>query len=145
MQALTKEQIQAIIKSEVAFINMVFGDPNCEDRIKKGIKNNEFPYVELYSEVDHDARTRYVLSLEVRDDLNVWGYPEAIAVDATSGTLCGSCWAEYGRNIDDGTFGEEVQNFLTKVMDWINNNIEYVESEAIFSKAEEQAFTLLGY
>ena len=145
MQALTNEQIKAIIRGEILFIHDVFYE--CEEIVNEAIESGVFPKKILIKEVNHKEKTQYILSLEVRNDLNEQKYPEVVMVEATSGTLCGSAWARYDirmEYLDD--FIQEVSSFVEEVVDWIHDNIEWVENNnSPFNKVEEQAFALLGY
>ncbi len=148
MQTLTKEQVESIIKTENDFIHYIFSLPEIENEVKKAIDRNEFPETLLVHNVDHDRRTQYRLSLEVRCDLNVYNYPEVVAVEATSGSLCGSCWAEYSMDVSRVvSFNKEVQDFLEKIINWIFDNIKFSEKDNFddFSKLENKTFEMLGY
>lgn len=88
MMALTKEQMDQIIAG-------FFSDPDY-DELWSSVA---WPSKTVSHEVDYEHRNQMVESFEVRNDLNCWGYWEVVAVVATSGSLCGSCWAEYPEEI----------------------------------------------
>lgn len=131
MQALTNEQIKELIGG-TKMIDLVHGFILNEIQMKENeiveqiLGEYKTPDETLIHIVNHDERTQYILSIEVRDDLNVYEDSEICFVEATSGSLCGSCWARY--DVTDKyikvEFAKEYMRFLDKVIKAQNEYLE---------------------